>query len=286
LLALCTLSYQLKRLCYSNKDGSLKTQHNRRHMLVLFASQLKQGGYKLPKANSLKPKHITHLVERWQQEGLTTATIKNRVSALRWWSVKINKASIIPRDNKELGIGTRQRSRNKAKPLDLAKVSRLPCAKMQMALKLQASFGLRLEESLYFQPSIADKGDHIKLNKNWTKGGKARTIPVITDQQRQLLNEAKALAGSNSMIPTHKKFIQGKKALENQALKIGITNMHAHRHFYAQQRYNQLTGLNCPYQGGKKPATAEAQHLDKWARAIISQELGHNRLSITRVYLG
>ena len=144
---MCTLSYQLKRLCYSNKDGSLKTQHNRRHMLVLFASQLKQGGYKLPKANSLKPKHITHLVERWQQEGLTTATIKNRVSALRWWSVKINKASIIPRDNKELGIGTRQRRGNKAKPLDLAKVARLPCAKMQMALKLQASFGLRLEES-------------------------------------------------------------------------------------------------------------------------------------------
>jgi integrase len=256
-------------------------------MLLLFASQLKEGNYKPTKATSFKSRHVTYLLKRWQAEGLNTGTIKNRMVTLRWWATKINKASMIPRENEHLGIEKRShKGNNKAKPLDLAKVSRLPCAKMQMALQLQASFGLRLEESLYFQPSIADKGDHIKLNKNWTKGGKARTIPVITDQQRQLLNEAKALAGNNSMVPSHKKFIQGKKALENQVLKIGITNMHAHRHFYAQQRYNQLTGLNCPYQGGKKPATAEAQHLDKWARAIISKELGHNRLSITRVYLG
>ena len=49
-----------------------------------------------------------------------------------------------------------------------------------MSLELQSAFGLRREEAIKFAPRYADKGDHLLLKASWTKGGKARTIPVRT----------------------------------------------------------------------------------------------------------
>jgi integrase len=53
-----------------------------------------------------------------------------------------------------------------------------------MSLELQQAFGLRREEAMNFQPSFADRGDHIMLKASWTKGGKERIIPVRTEAQR------------------------------------------------------------------------------------------------------
>lgn len=64
------LARELTFMAYSNKDGAYATQSDRKNMLQLFEIQLKEKGYKLPSARSLKPKHITYLVQRWQSEGL------------------------------------------------------------------------------------------------------------------------------------------------------------------------------------------------------------------------
>ncbi len=64
--------------------------------------------------------------------------------------------------------------------------------------------------------------------------------------------------------------------------------MHGLRHAYAQKRYFELTGWECPANGGpKKSQMAEnLRYIDTLARQEISQELGHTRLPITDVYLG
>ena len=64
--------------------------------------------------------------------------------------------------------------------------------------------------------------------------------------------------------------------------------MHGLRHSYAQNRYEELTGWNCPAVGGPdaKSLTSEQRNTDRQARLTISQELGHNREQITAAYLG
>ena len=62
-----------------------------------------------------------------------------------------------------------------------------------MSLELQQAFGLRREEAIKFIPDYADQGDHLVLKPSWTKGGKARVIPVRTAEQRAVLNRAHAL---------------------------------------------------------------------------------------------
>ncbi len=50
----------------------------------------------------------------------------------------------------------------------------------------------------------------------WCKGGRAREIPIRTDAQRKLLNEATAFAGSCSLIRADKKYVEQPRRFEHQ----------------------------------------------------------------------
>ena len=66
------------------------------------------------------------------------------------------------------------------------------------------------------------------------------------------------------------------------------SSLHGLRHAYAQERYEELTGWECPATGGpdSKSLTSEQRALGQEARLIVSQELGHERGQVTVAYLG
>ncbi len=283
------LSYGLRQLCRRNKDGSHATQADRLRGLTLVARQLGEAGFRRMSATSLKGKHVAALVERWQAEGLSAGTLKNRMAYLRWWAEKVGKAGIIPADNTRLGIPQRQHVTNadKSKALGGA-LDGVRDAHVRMSLQLQQAFGLRREESIKFQPGYADHGDHIVLKGSWTKGGRERTVPITTAEQRRLLDLVRQLAGAGSLIPAHKSFIQQRHTYDGQCKAAGLSNMHGLRHRYAQDRYEVLTGWKAPAAGGPsaRSLTRAQRAVDARARQTISRELGHERTQITAVYLG
>jgi hypothetical protein len=285
--AMNDLAMDLVRLCLHNRDGSLATQANRRRGLSAAAADLYQLGFRVPAATSLKPKHVTTLIDYWYGQGVSSATIKNRVGWLRWWAEKVDKSSIIPRDNAELGIANREGDpRNRA--WSLPPNFHLPDPRMALSVKLMQAFGLRVEEALKLRPTQADQGSVLSLKGSWTKGGRPRDIPIRNLAQRSLLDQAKDLAAGGSMIPPEATFIRHRRALEHQTLKRGLTNLHGLRHRYAQVRYHELTGWLCPKDGGPDPKsfTVAERDVDKAARRTISEELGHARVAIAVVYLG
>lgn len=283
------LTYSLRQLCQRNRDGSHTTQADRQRSLTQAARQLREAGFRQMKASSLKGKHIDVLLQRWQAEGLSTGTLKNRLSHLRWWAEKVGKAGILPADNRLLGIPERNyiHDQNKAKQLGNA-LDRISDSYVHMSLCLQAAFGLRREESIKFQPGYADRGDHISLKGSWTKGGRERTVPITTLEQRTVLNDAHQLAGNGSLIPAHKTYIQQRHVYDGQCKAAGLSNMHGLRYQYAQTRYEALTGWKAPAVGGLSARLSASDHytLDIRARQTISRELGHERIQITSVYLG
>ena len=284
------LNYQLSKLCRENRDGGFSTQATRSRLLDLIANQLLALGFRRMHATSLKPKHIDALLTKWREQGISTGTLKNRLSALRWWAKKVNKPSIIARDNSVYGIGKREyvAKESKAQDLDDTKVTLISDPYVRLSIRLQAAFGLRREESIKFSPSYAVQGDHIKLKPSWTKGGRARTVPIRNDDQRQLLEEVKALARGGALIPPHLNYVKQLHRYEKQTAKAGLSHLHGLRHGYAQRRYFELTELVCPVAGGlpSKEQNPEQRALDYEARVIISSELGHAREAISAVYLG
>ena len=290
------LDYQLVQLCKDNRKESKATTANRRAMFRLFAKQLEENGYNIRKMtpHDLKGRHVNKLLEQWRKDGISTATIKNRMSALRWWAKEINNEGAV-KSNVELNIERRVFVTNESKAIsleniDLSKIDE----NIAQSLRLQDSFGLRREESMKFQPEFAldgqwiDNAKYIRLKDSWTKGGRPRTIPISNENQRQELRKAYAQAVKNggSMIPKEKSYKAHKSNFESVTHALGVGQTHGLRHGYAQTRYLELMCFPCPAVGGFRSLTSEEIAKDKEIRMLISEELGHSRINITSVYLG
>jgi hypothetical protein len=242
------------------------------------------------RATSLKPKHVEGLAEHWKAESLSPGTMKNRMSVVRWWSEKIGKQNVVARDNDQYDIPDRQHVTNvsKARELTGTDLEKVTDPYTAMSLRLQAAFGLRRAESIKIQPGWADRGEKLVIKASWAKGGRERTIPIRTDGQRAVLDEAKAFAGKGSLIPADMRYVDQLRRFQHQCAQAGIHHVHGHRHAYAQTRYRELTGWKAPAAGGprSRELTPEQKEVDHAARLTISEELGHSRTQVVGIYVG
>lgn len=246
------LNYQLKQLCHRNRDGSYATQAKRMHQLMLIANQLYDHGFRGMGSRSLKQKHVDVLVMDWMNRELAVGTIKNRMAVLRWWAEKVDKKGVVARSNAFYGIPDRQFVTNtsKAKEVGRQELEKIRDPYVRLSLELQQAFGLRREEAIKFNPRFADRGDYVMLKPSWTKGGKARDVPVRTDEQRELLKRVHQLAGNGALIPQERNYVQQLRLYERQTANAGLSKLHGLRHSYAQVRYEELTGWKAPAAGG------------------------------------
>ena len=97
---------------------------------------------------------------------------------------EVNRQNVIARTNDHYSIGRRQFVSNVSKSQTLTNdaLTKVRDEFVRMSLELQAAFGLRREEAIKFIPSYADRGDTLVLKDTWTKGGKARELPIRTDK--------------------------------------------------------------------------------------------------------
>jgi len=212
------------------------------------------------------------------------------MAAVRWWARKVNRQNVVARSNDFYGIPNRVfgTGNSKAKSVSATQLEKVRDQHVRMSLELQQAFGLRREESIKFMPSYADQGDHLTLKPSWTKGSKARTLPIRTDEQREVLDRAHKLAGKGSLIPSNRDYRQQVRIYDGHTTRAGLSKMHGLRHAYAQQRYEELTGWKSPIAGGpnSKSLSLEQQYQDRQARLVISREMGHERAQIISVYIG
>ena len=287
------LERELKSLCDRRREGGFGTQDTRRRILLLLARDLDRIGFRNMLLKSLKPRHVHALVKDWQSRGLSLATQKNRMSALRWWAKHARIPGAVAKSNDHYGIGRRTYVATETKAVRLmpGKLRRVTDPYIRLSLRLQAAFGLRREEAMKFQVAYADHGDHIKLKSSWCKGGRARVVPVRTEEQRALLDEISEFVGGHpkaSLIPPELRYVDQLHRYEYQTQQAELRSMHGLRHSYAQERYRELTGWECPVGGGPKRHELDLyeREIDHEARMTVSAELGHGREEITTVYLG
>jgi len=287
---MATLKGHLIQMAKRNRDGSHGRQNQRLKQCIMIGNTLRQKGYKLNHPRGLKEKHIRALIDDWKEKNLRPDTIKNYLATARWWAEKIGKPHIIPKSNDALGIDRRTciTNEDKSRILKPKQLDQIKDPHIKIRLQLQEQFGLRREEAMKFQPSYADKGNKIVLKDTWCKGKRAREIPILTKEQRKILDHARQLAPRGSLIPADRTYKQQMRIYERETNRAGLHKMHGLRHAYVHNRYEAITGWKPPAKGGPKRAelTPEQREIDHAARLIISCETGHNREEITAVYLG
>jgi site-specific recombinase XerC len=299
------LEKDFSELCgrFKHKGGAALTRINRERMLRECARDLGRAGFPVRSmmVSDFKGRHVNALLKYWNRQGLAVATVKNRLSALRWALKQAGNSGAI-KSNEELHIANRvyATNKNKAHPLAskvAAGVERPPgmSDNVWLSIRLQANFGLRSEEGMKFQARFALAGktvedvERIHLKGSWCKGGRERWIPVRTAKQRELLREAMRLANheTGSLIPDGVTYKTQLARFKHETNVAGLGKTHGFRHWYAHERYKEMTGWDCRAVAGHDRAfTLEEKKLDILAREEVSKELGHGRLKISSNYLG
>ena len=98
--------------------------------------------------------------------------------------------------------------------------------------------------------------------------------------RRFVTNESKAKSVTRSQLD--------KVRDEHVRMSLELQQAFGLRHAYAQNRYEELTGWECPAVGGpdSKALTPKQREADREARLTISQELGHERKAVVSAYIG
>ena len=174
--------------------------------------------------------------------------------------------------------------------------------RIAVLLELQRAFGLRFEESAKLDAQSSRQHIHTGWLPvtNGTKGGRKRRVPIVRDEQVYVLERAAEAQGDDrSLIFGTMPYDDFRQQCYRQTVRHGI-RFHRERHAYAQQRYRDLVGVDCPVASGIEHGRAHhtrlskqlgisldaAKELDDTARDQIALELGHNRREVSNAYLG
>ena len=204
-----------------------------------------------------------------------------------------NRVGIVKDKNSEYGIANRSYTATVNKAVNEIDLNKFEDKYLRTSLELQKEFGLRREECMKIIPEQALCFDtmgspYLRLQGSWTKGGVGRKIEITNDTQLKVIEKATKEFSNKSLIPVGKTYIQQRRLYDKVTRAQGYYNLHGLRHAYAQRRYKEITGWNCPIASGisRFKLNTEQRILDDKARLCISQELGHSRATITKNYIG
>ena len=269
-------------------------------MAVTIGNDMKRIGYGRLAARQegcsrrVKQKHCDALVEYWKAKGLSHGTIRNRLSFLRSVTSWTGRPNVV-RSNAGYGVQrgqadktTRGVQMDKSVRVGGETLEAVPNRYSGASFWLQKEFGLRREEALKIQPGRADRGNRLVLEGSWCKNGRDhREIAIKTPEQRQAVDFAKEVAGKGgSLIPPSLSYVQYRDGEFRHACdQAGLNRTHGMRHAWAQDRYLALTGWECPVRGGptRDQMTPDQVDIDRYARRVIAEDLGHGRPGITNL---
>lgn len=288
------------------KVVGLETTVKRHAILMRSFKELRALGYKFESPRNLKQKHVEALARAWEGNGLSAATIANRISTLRVFAGWIGKPTMIqeavnyvanPDSVRRVQVATRDKSWS-AQEIDadalIGQVYQFDW-RVGLQLKLIQAFGLRKREAVMFKPlkSINQTSGTVTI-RDGTKGGRERTLEIRTEQQRsviaQVLEKVKTVNQALSHPDLDLK--QAMRRFEYVVERFGITQeglgitVHGLRHQYFCDLYFQLTGMEAPVRRyGTLDSLIDSLEHDI-ARALVSREAGHSRINITNAYIG
>ncbi len=283
----------------SHKNASLKTQERRMYTVCRSFVELRACGFLIESPHTLRHKHVRALVEHWVSQKQSGGTIENKLSHMKAFCHWIGKHNLIRTlgeyvDRKEHGlvrsyVTTTDKSWAGNGIDATAKIAEIAAEEPRVAvqLKLQAAFGLRIEESFALKISTALRNLDTLRVADGTKGGRKREVPV--QLRLAILEDAAGLVDpmSGSTTPSsyslkawrhHYNAVLRKHGIYKKGL--GVTS-HGLRHQWMQEYYRTLTGVDAPVKGGEAPAL----ELHREAILAVVEAAGHSKASKSGAYL-
>lgn len=260
-------------------------------------------GYYPPTIDDLKAKHVGALLRDAEDRKVSASTFTGYVTCLTVLCLAIGKPQFVddvggylrdPEYVRRSGVAQYDKSlegagisfadvRARAMEVD----ERIACI-----LELCYEFGMRVNEAWSCRPHQMLQGGVVCIY--WgCKGGRKRQLSlVLTDEQRALVERAKAFAftTAESMIPRGVRRKEWKSRWQRAMTRIGLTRKqlgrtpHALRHSFLCKDFETVSGHPAPVHGGNLHVIDSVA--DRAARELVANSAGHVRASIASAYVG
>ncbi|MDE3022631.1 MAG: integrase domain-containing protein [Pseudomonadota bacterium] len=288
----------------TNHVISHKTQYRRFVNLCSAFMDLGRMGPMIQSVHHLREKHVAMLVRAWIEQGDTIGTIDNKLSYFRTLTEWLQKTGMIKQSRqyfpeneyKRETVATKDKtwSGSGVNIHEIITAIAFSDPVIAMQLELQLAFGMRVEESMCYQPYKGLKEATTKANiliDKGTKGGRQREVTIDDIVQFDVLTRAAGFAtGPNeSMIPKVFTLIQWRQRYYKTIRKYGISRKeglqvtsHGLRHEYLNKVFENIMGVPSAVKGGHD---YDAGKLDM-AMQIVVERAGHWSKSKSQAYLG
>lgn len=155
---------------------------------------------------------------------------------------------------------------------------------------LAREIGLRFREASLLDAKAAYREalrtQKVTISTGVKGGNNTRTIPIADPRQLEALKAAAtAQENQRNLMSEGRNYIQHRNHAYSMFYAAEGKHFHDLRAAYACDRYQQLTGHLAPVlrgEGDSKPS----RDVDRSARTIISEELGHHRVEVVSEYIG
>ncbi|TDY38976.1 site-specific recombinase XerD [Alicyclobacillus sacchari] len=289
------LKSQIDKIAKHNRQGSFKTKERYHEAVDRFCKFLAKE-YGLQKFANISDKHLERYVSDMQSRGLAASTIKNDLSAIRFYHDKLDHPRNQLSDNSRFNLEKRSFGGvNRAWSHDEYQAFRDLChargqARIAQIATLARNEGLRIHETLKLDRSAAEKAIKTGVLHVVGKGGRERDVPLSRESREMLQERIQDVERGQKLFvregeKTHlvikqvQNFInRNREHFQDQSREqardqgeaiIERITFHGLRHAYAQKRYQEAI---------------ERGLTDRKARLEVSALLGHERDDVTRIY--
>lgn len=299
-----TVLLDVRGLAHMHRDKatSSATKKARAYIAHMAVNDLRDAGHPVKNLLNLGDRHVRTILTVWSGQGLSASTLASRISILRWLTTALGKRGLV-RDPVDYGFAAEDVHRPQVATEDKSWTTRGtdPATKLEevaqedpwvgIQLEMSRAFGLRVTEAILIKPRSAHVGDTLRVEEG-TKGGRTRIVPVRTDEQRAVLERAKAMSDRSArgnLVPPRRTPAQARQHLYYVCRRHGITKgqlgitVHGLRHQYANDLYEDVSGTASTVRGGSQILDRAAEEA---ALRSVTNELGHARLGVTATYLG
>ena len=307
--------YNVQQVVYRNKKRHAKrakpvSEATKSHRFIecrAMAHDLHNLGYRLTLPTHIRQKHVKALTRYWEsREDLKPSSVIQKVSILRTFLGWMGKQGVMefmtpadmfasPERMKRDYVSREDKSWDtKTDPMQLIEAVRQKNKFVADQLMLSYLFGLRAKETWLFRPrkDYIPKENIIHVRRG-TKGGRPRTVPISSEAQIAFLKElvSRTHHVEDSMTPRTTPVKAWKSTYYRITRLFGISRAegltpHGLRHGYAHKVYQELSGHPAAVRDLTSSKAVLDMIEDRIARLIVSENLGHNRESISSAYIG
>ncbi len=281
--------------------GSKKSRERNRQANLRFAKYLGENTH-LQKMTNVEARHLYAYVKHMQTRGLAPATVMSDLSGIRKYFKHNGCKNILP-DNKKLVLEKREVGKYDRAWLpqeierSFALATHMGRMDVVISMDFMLNFGLRLNEAATLKVSYLMKALNCGQLMVTGKGGKVRVISFDEGgRQRAIVEKWLDYAKASGKYPLdylicdnkHRSVDLKKKSMQNWLSRAKAKVMEPDRDTVQEDgkkpRKDSISFHGLRYTFAQNYLTEHEFMNPKDARLRLSQDLGHERISVTRIY--